>query len=148
MGLPTQKIPITALATSVYSRLTTDSSTSSMSFYSRGAVPSTKDLPYKEIGQFSAKRDSDFSSRDTTAVDITFVIDVWADESSGVGEKPVADDMDTICQALTAADLSVTNYEVFKIWLEYSDILFDVTDATRPVWHGVMRFRVWLAPTT
>jgi len=145
--MPTRKLGFTALLTALYSRLTTHALTLTYRFYNH--APRDAAMPYHVIGKPLGKVSDSFSTRDSAAEENVIEVNSRFDRASGLGEKPCSDAMDNIIQAITSSSLAITGYGVnYDAYLEYSNILLDETEATDPIWHGILRFRVVMTPTS
>jgi len=139
----TRKLGLSVLEKAVYTRLTTHASTNSYSTY--GYVPKNVSFPFISMQGFSGIVSPMFDNRDTEAEANYFEIHVWSDYR---GNKEALDMQNNIIQALTGSSLSITGYQTpFDLELDYSDIFIDDTDEDKIKRHGVMRFRVEMAPS-
>jgi len=140
-----RKLGFVELMTAVYGRLTTD--LPAYAFYNH--VPENTPYPYHVIGKLMGSRSAEFTTRDTEAEDNVFHIDSWVDETSGLGDKACADMQDDIVQSLTASSLSMTGYhDSIRFWLDYAEIMLDPEHPELLLRHGVLRFRVDMAPSS
>ena len=142
----TRKLGFTALMTAVFSRLGADPLTNTYTFYN--FVPRGATMPYHVIGSPVGRESLAFNTRDTEAEELVFQIDSWVDNTSGKGDKPCADMMDNIVQAMTNTALSITGYDSpYLIFLDFANILQDDTESGKIIRHGILRFRVITAPS-
>lgn len=142
--MATQKLGMSALLAAVYSRLENDADTTAYSVYNH--APRTATMPYISFGAPMATESRRISTRDTKGEAVTFTVHVWSDQA---GDKQCADIMAHVVDAICGTALSVTGYYVpLDVTLEYSDITVDLSDTSRPVRHGVCRFRVDMAPSS
>lgn len=142
----TRKLGFSALTASVYTRLTTDVLTLTYAFYN--FVPRNVAMPYHVIGKPLGRESLMFNTRDTEAEENVIQIDSWVDETSGKGEKPCADIMNKIVQAMTNAALVIAGYDnSYLVFLDFSNILPDDTESGKIIQHGILRFRVEMAPS-
>ena len=143
--MTTRKLGFSVLLAAVYARLTTHPLTNTMKF--RNYVKRTDTMPYHMIGRFVGKESDRFSTRDSEVEDNVFQVDSWYDKKSGLGDKACADAQTLIVQALTSSALTITGYHnSITFDLDYANILTDDTEPEDPVWHGILRFRVEMAP--
>lgn len=141
--MTTRKLGFSALMTVVYSRLTTALPT----YFFYNDVPKSKAMPYHVIGKPTGRKSEEFSNRDTQAEENVFQVDSWVDETSGKGDKSIADMMNSIMQALTSSSLTPTGYNTVMIFqIEYADVIKDEAEVARNIRHGIMRFRVHMSP--
>lgn len=142
----TRKLGFSVLMTAVYLRLTTDALTLAYTFYNH--VPQNATMPYHVIGQPLGRESLMFNTRDTEAEENVIQIDSWIDEASGKGDKPCADMQNNIVQAMTNAALVMTGYDnSYLVFLDFANILKDDTEPGKIIRHGILRFRVEMAPT-
>ena len=145
--MATRKLGFSALLTAVYARLTTYELTKSYKFYND--VPMNAAKPYHVIGKPMGKKSDEFSNRDSQAEDNVFQIDSHVDEMGGRGDKAIADMMNNIMQGLTSSPLSIAGYySPFILQIEYADVMKDTTEPGSYDRHGIMRFRVHMAPSS
>ena len=141
----TRKLGFSVLATSAYSRLTTDPLTNAYTFYNY--VPRNATMPYHVIGKMLGRESLMFNTRDTEAEENVIQVDSWVGEASGKGDKPCADMMNNIVQAMTNAPLVITGYDnSYIVFLDFANILKDDTESGKIIRHGTLRFRVEMAP--
>jgi len=143
----TRKLGFSALLTAFYTRLTTHDLTKSYDFhnYVKGKIP----MPYHVIKVRIGRESDDYTTRDTEAEELIPQVDSWVDETSGKGDLPCSDMMNNIVQALTSSPLEVAGYHApFHVSLDYVNILDDDTEPERAVKHGILRFRVEMAPSS
>lgn len=144
--MPTRQLGFSALSAAVYTRLTTDALTLAYSFYEW--VPRGTAMPYHVIGKFLGRESLSFNTRDTEAEENIVQIDSWVDESSGKGAKTCQDMMNNIVQAMTNAALVITGYDnSYLIFLDFANVLKDDTEPGKTIQHGILRFRVEMAPS-
>lgn len=144
--MPVRKLGFSALTASVYTRLTTDALTLAYSFFNH--TPRDTAMPYHVIGKPLGRESLMFNTRDTEAEENVIQIDSWVDETSGKGEKPCADMMNNIVQAMTNAALVITGYDnSYLVFLDFANILPDDTEPGKIIQHGTLRFRVEMAPS-
>ena len=141
--MATRQLGFSALGRAVYDRLDTHALTSSYNTYND--VPRAATFPYVSFGTPIGTESRMLGSRDTEGESNIITVHVWSDER---GDKECADMMSNIVQAMLGTALSVTGYYApVGAYLEYSDIMIDTSDSSRPVRHGVMRFRYEMAPS-
>lgn len=144
--MPTRQLGFSVLATSVYTRLTTDALTLAYSFHDH--VPRATAMPYHVIGKPLGRESLMFNTRDTEAEENVIQIDSWVDETSGKGEKACADMMNNIVQAMTNAPFVITGYDnSYLVFLDFANILQDDTEPGKIIQHGTLRFRVEMGPS-
>ena len=143
----TRRLGFSALATAVYSRLTHVAAlTSGYTFYNY--VPQNATMPYNAIGKFLGKESLMFNTRDTEAEENVVQIDSWVDETSGKGDKFCIDMMNDIVQVMTNDPLVMVGYDnSYLVFLDFTNILKDDTESGKIIQHGILRFRVQMAPT-
>ena len=143
----TRKLGFSALMTAIFNRLsTTDPVTSAYAFYNH--VPQNATMPYHVIGQPLGRESLMFNTRDTEAEENIIQIDSWVDETSGKGDKPCADMMNNIVQSMTITPFPITGYDnSYDVFLDFANILKDDTESGKIIRHGILRFRVHMAPT-
>lgn len=142
--MPTRELGFTDLMTAVYSRLTTYALTLAYSFFNH--VPKGTAYPYHVIGRPTGVYNAMYSTRDTEAEDNAFQVDSWVSKTSGKGDKACADMQNNIVQALTSSALSITGYNNIYLNLDYADILLDPENPELLLRHGILRFRIDMAP--
>lgn len=141
----TRKIGISAVNTSVVTRLKTDSNTIAYVAKIFNNVPNGTAMPFVHVTGYLDRPSAMFASRDFAPEDVSLQVHVWSDYA---GDYEAATYMDNICRALTNARLSVEGYtNLYNAVLEYSDILIDNSEPSRPVRHGVLRFLIRVCPT-
>jgi len=143
----TRKLGFSALLAAFYLRLTPHDLTKSYSFYNyvKGKVK----MPYHVVKVRIGRESDDYTTRDTEAEELAPQVDSWVDETSGKGDKPCADMQNNIIQAITSSPLVVGGYHTpAHVSLDYANILDDDTEPERAVKHGVLRFRVEMAPSS
>ena len=143
----TRKLGFSALLAALYLRLTTHDLTKSYSFYNyvKGKIK----MPYHVVKVRLGRESDDYTTRDTEAEELILQVDSWVDETSGKGDKPCSDMQNNIVQAITSSPLDVAGYHVpAHVSLDYANILDDDTEPERTVKHGILRFRVEMAPSS
>ena len=148
MGI--RKLGFSALMTEIYWLLTNHPLTTlplpALVFYNH--VPRNATMPYHVIGQPLGRESLMFNTRDTEAEENVIQIDSWVDEASGKGDKPCADMMNNIVQALTTGPFVIAGYDnSYLVFLDFANILKDDTESGKIIRHGILRFRVQMAPT-
>ena len=145
----TRKLGFSALMTAIYLNLgTTEPLTNTYTFYNH--VPQNATMPYHVISQPLGRESLMFNTRDTEAEENIIQIDSWLDETSGKGDKPCADAMNNIVQAMTNAVITMpgSGYDnSYDVSLDFANILKDDTESGKIIRHGILRFRVHMAPT-
>ena len=142
----TRKLGFSALLTAVGVRLTTDPLTLGYTFYNY--VPRGATMPYHVIGKLLGRESLSFNTRDTEAEENVIQIDSWVDEASGKGDKPCVDMMNNIVQAMTNAPFVMAGYDnSYLVFLDFANILKDDTEPGKIIRHGILRFRVEMAPS-
>jgi len=143
----TRKLGFSALMTAIYTRLTHVAAlTAGYTFYNH--VPRTATMPYHVIGQPLGRESLMFNTRDTEAEENVIQIDSWVDETSGKGDKPCADMMNDIVQVMTNDPCVMAGYDnSYLVFLDFANILKDDTESGKIIRHGILRFRVIMAPT-
>jgi len=142
MGI--RQLGFSALMTDVYYVLT--NLIPGYTFYNH--VPQNATMPYHVIGQPLGRESLMFNTRDTEAEENVIQIDSWVDETSGKGDKPCADMMNNIVQALTTGPFVITGYDnSYMVFLDFANILKDDTESGKIIRHGTLRFRVHMTPT-
>lgn len=142
-----RKLGFSALLTALCTRLTTHDLTKSYSFYNyvKGKVK----MPYHVVKVRMGRESDDYTTRDTEAEELIPQVDSWVDEASGKGDKPCGDMQNNIVQAITSSPLVVVGYNTpAHVSLDYANILDDDTEPERVVKHGIIRFRVEMAPSS
>lgn len=145
--MTTRKLGFVALMKAVYLCLTTD--IPAYAFYNH--VPKNTAYPYHVIGKLMGVRSIEFTTRDTEAEDNAFQIDSWVDKTSGMGDKACADMQDAIVQVLTASDLSMSGdgyHDSIRFVLDFASIMLDPENSELLLRHGILRFRVDMAPSS
>jgi len=107
-------------------------------------------MPYHVIGQPLGRESLSFNTRDTEAEENVIQIDSWVDETSGKGDKPCADMMNDIVQAMTNDPIVMAGagYDnSYLVFLDFANILKDDTEPGNIINHGILRFRVEMAPS-
>ena len=141
--MATRKLGFAELVKAVIARLNADALTSGYDNY--GYVPPTATFPYNVIGGPIGVRSPSFGSRDTEAESNAIHVHTWSDYQ---GDKEVTQMQDNIVQAMTGTALSITGYTApFQVLLDYADVLDDDTDPNERLKHGIIRFRVEMAPS-
>jgi len=111
-------------------------------------VPQNATMPYHVIDQPLGRESLMFNTRDTEAEENVIQFDSWFDETSGKGDKPCADAMNTIVQAMTIGPFAMAGYDnSYLVFLDFANILKDDTESGKIIRHGILRFRVQMAPT-
>lgn len=142
--MATRKLGFSALLRAIYDRIDTHALTSSYTVYNVPAPRSTS-FPFVTFGSPIGTESRMLGTRDTEGESNVVTVHVWSDVP---GDKECADMMDNIVQALTGTDLAVAEYFTpVDVALDYADIMLDQTDSTRPIRHGVLRFRWEMAPS-
>jgi len=142
MGI--RQLGFSALMTDVYFVLT--NLIPGYTFYNH--VPQNATMPYHVIGQPLGRESLMFNTRDTEAEENIIQVDSWVDETSGKGDKPCADMMNNIVQALTTGPFVIAGYDnSYDVFLDFANILKDDTESGKIIRHGTLRFRVHMAPT-
>lgn len=128
------------LMRAIYSRIDNYSKTSAYRVYN--FAPANATMPFVTFGQPLGAR-SRFSCRQAFVEDNVVTVHVW---SAYLGDKECAEMMANIVEALTSSDLTMTYYQTpFQCLYDYGEILTDLTIPTKPVKHGVLRFRFQMA---
>ena len=141
--MATRKLGLSPLLRAIYDRLEADTDTTAYSVYNY--VPRTTTMPYITFGSPIALESRMLGSRDTEGESNVVIIHVWSQQA---GEKECADVMAHVIDAICGTALSITGYFTpVDVGLDYADITMDVSDSTRPVYHGVLRFRFEMAPS-
>ena len=139
----TRKLGFTYLEKAVHTRLTTSSFTSTYRIYNYG--PKAAVFPFITFGEPIGIPDGSFGNRDEEVEENSFTVNVWSDY---LGDKECADMMTNIIQALTSSDLVIAEYpNPPLLQLEMADLFTDISTPQKPVRHGVMRFRIVMAPS-
>lgn len=142
-----RKLGFVALMKAVFTRLGADLST--YDFYNH--VPKNSSYPYHVIGKLMGVCSIEFTTRDTEAEDNAFQIDSWVDKTSGLGDKACAGMQDAIVQSLTASDLSMSGdgyHDSIRFVLDFASIMLDPENPELGLRHGILRFRVDMAPSS
>jgi hypothetical protein len=141
--MATRQLGFSALMRAIYDRIDTHALTSSYTVYNN-AIRSTS-FPYITFGTPIGTESRMLGSRDTEGETTVVTVHVWSAEP---GDKECADMMNNVVQAMFGTALTVTGYfSPVDVALDYSDIMLDLTDSSRPIRHGVMRFRYEIAPS-
>jgi hypothetical protein len=102
-------------------------------------------MPFISFGSPIATESRRISTQDTKGESNVVTVHVWSDQA---GEKQCADILAHVVDAVCGTALSVTGYYVpLDPVLDYADVTLDASDASRPVYHGVARFRFEMAPS-
>ena len=110
-------------------------------------VPRTATMPYHVIGQPLGRESLMFNTRDKEAEENVIQFDSWVDETSGKGDKPCADMMNRIVQAMTAGPFVMAGYDnSYLVFLDFANILKDDTEPGKIIRHGILSFRVIMDP--
>ena len=146
----TRKLGFSALMTAIFNRLSVTDPVTNVAafgaFYNH--VPRNATMPYHVIGQPLGRESMMFKTRDTEAEENVIQIDSWVDETSGKGDKPCADMMNNIVQSMTITPFPITGYDnSYLVFLDFANILKDDTESGKIIRHGILRFRVHMAPT-
>ena len=111
-------------------------------------VPRDAAMPYHVMGQPLGRESLMFNTRDKEAEENVIQFDSWFDETSGKGDKPCADAMNRITQAMTIGPFVMAGYDnSYLVFLDFANILKDDTESGKIIRHGILRFRVHMAPT-
>ena len=111
-------------------------------------VPQNATMPYHVIGQPLGRESLMFNTRDTEAEENVIQFDSWFDEISGKGDKPCIDAMNRIVQEMTSYPIVMVGYDnSYMVFLDFANILKDDTASGKIIRHGILRFRVEMAPT-
>lgn len=141
--MATRQLGFSALMRAIYDRIDTHALTSSYRVYNH--APRTAAFPFVTFGSPIGTESRVLSTRDTEGETNIVTVHVWSEQA---GDKECADMMNNIVQALFGTALSVTGYFTpVDVALDYSDITLDLSDGSRPVRHGIMRFRFEMAPS-
>lgn len=133
----TRQLGLSVLEKALYTRLTTNSNTSSYRVYTY--VPSSAKFPYIRIGDYIGIPSPSFNNRDCPNEDNVAVIHAWSEKPQN---KEALDMMNAVIQAIEASSLSITGYSSpFLAIMEYSDMLIDDLDPNNIKRHGVIRYR-------
>ena len=105
-------------------------------------------MPYHVIGKMLGRESLSFTTRDTEAEENIIQVDSWVDETSGKGDKSCADMMNNIVQAMTNDPIVMAGYDnSYLVFLDFANILKDDTEPGNIINHGILRFRVLMAPS-
>ena len=141
--MATRQLGFSALLRAIYDRLDTHALTSSYSVYNH--APRTAAFPFVTFGTPIGTESRMLGSRDTEGETNIVTVHVWSDEA---GDKECADMMTNIVQAMFGSALTVTGYfSPVDVALDYSDLALDLSDPSRPIRHGIIRFRFEMAPS-
>lgn len=141
--MATRQLGFSALMRAIYDRLDTHALTSSYAVYNQ--APRNAAFPFVTFGTPIGTESRMLGSRDTEGESTIVTVHVWSDYD---GDKECADMMTNIVQAMFGTALSVTGYfSPVDVALDYSDITLDQSNPSRPIRHGVARFRFEIAPS-
>jgi hypothetical protein len=138
----TRKLGFTALEKSVYDRLKASGFTVAYNIYNY--APKSATLPYITFGEPMGIPAGTFGNRDEEVEENHITIHIW---SGYLGDKECADIMGAVIQALTSSTPPITAYYVPQFELDMADMFLDDSVPSQPVRHGVMRFRIIMAPS-
>lgn len=141
--MATRKLGFSALMRAIYDRIDTHALTSSYSVYNH--APRSAAFPFVTFGTPIGTESRMLGSRDTEGETNIVTVHVWSEEA---GDKECGDMMNNLVQAMLGSDLTVTGYfSPVDAVLDYADLSLDLSNPSRPVRHGILRFRFEMAPS-